>query len=97
LALLQSLVIGFGERKDVNPKCFPYVASEAHVQRLERLGGEELPPERQVYGVMLHQLKYDKHSNELLVLTTPVPILVDADEPKDILNGKAWKDLVQHQ
>jgi hypothetical protein len=87
---LQSIIIGMAtEKDDLDRRCEPKLTTEIRCSRLV------VPddPERLVFKVKLHPLRYVSSVGEIEYTGQKQIMVLDGDEPRDCLGGKAWKDL----
>lgn len=81
------------EKEDLNHRCWPKLTTEIHTQRILDTSN----PERLLFGIKIFPLRYITATGELEYTGKKQLLTLDGDAPRDMLGGKAWKDLYNHK
>jgi hypothetical protein len=87
---LDTVIIGMAtEKEDLSRFCYPKLTTEIRCSRALDYNN----PDRLLFKVKLYPLRYISAIGEIEYTGKMVPLVLDGDIPRDMLGGKAWKDL----
>ncbi len=87
---LDTVIIGAAtEKEDLDERCYPKLTTEIRCSRAVDMSN----PDRLLFKVKIFPLRYISAMGEIEYTGKMVPMWLDGDAPRDMLGGKAWKDL----